>query len=271
MSETSRDSVRDETFERLLGAGDPIGVECVNPDGRAGLVLICEHAGRTIPAALGDLGLNPTDMGTHIAYDIGAEDVARHMAQRLDAPLLLQRYSRLVIDPNRPFHAPDCIPEISDGVLVPGNQGLSEAARRCRQEEIHAPFHAAISDLLDARAAAARPTLLVTVHSFTPVLAGARREMEVGLLFNRDSRLALALKERLAELAPRATVALNAPYAVDDESDYAIPVHGEGRGLPHVLIELRNDLIANAQGQAHWAEWLADALNPILESPEFST
>lgn len=208
-------------------------------------------------------------MEKHIAWDIGAAAVARRLSQRLDAPLIMQRYSRLVIDANRPLSAPDCIPEISDGVTVPGNCGLSEFDRRCRYDEIHAPFHAAVSDLLDARAASSRPTLLVTVHSFTPVMGEIVRDMAVGLLFNRDQRLAVALKEALASTAPDEIVVLNAPYSVDDESDYAIPMHGESRGLPHVLIELRNDLIADAAGQDLWACRLADALQQILDRPEF--
>ena len=256
---------------RLLGAGDPAPVERVNVDGTAGLVLLCEHAGQIVPACLSGLGLPSSEMEKHIAWDIGAEGVARRLSQRLDAPLVLQRYSRLVIDANRPLSAPDCIPEISDGVTIPGNRGLSEADRRCRYDEIHAPFHAAVSDLLDARAAASRPTLLVTVHSFTPVMGGVARGMAVGLLFNRDRRLAGALKDALARIAPEAVVALNAPYSVDDDSDYAIPVHGEARGLPHVLVELRNDLIRDAAGQDLWAGRLADALQRILDRPEFST
>lgn len=255
---------------RLLGAGDPAPVERINADGTAGLVLLCEHAGQIVPAGLSGLGLPFAEMDKHIAWDIGAEAVARRLSQRLDAPLIVQRYSRLVIDANRPLSAPDCIPEISDGVAIPANRGLSEADHRCRYDEIHAPFHAAVSDLLDSRAGESRPTLLVTVHSFTPVMAGVARDMAVGLLFNRDRRLAVALKDTLARIAPDETVALNAPYSVGDDSDYAIPQHGEARGLPHVLIELRNDLITDAAGQDLWAGRLADALQQILDSPEFS-
>lgn len=272
MSDTSNsDAVaQDAATRRLLGPADPAPAEQVNAQGAAGVVLVCEHAGRAVPAALMGLGLPAAEMDKHIAWDIGAEPVARRLSQRLDAPLVLQRYSRLVIDPNRPSSAPDCIPEISDGVAVPGNRGLDDAARRQRYDEIHQPFHAAVSDLLDARATANRPTLLVTVHSFTPVMGGVARDMAVGLLFNRDARLARALKEALAQVAPQETVALNAPYSVDDDSDYAIPVHGEARGLPHVLVELRNDLIADAAGQDLWAGRLAEALQLILDRSEFS-
>ena len=257
-----------DTVERLLGADDPAPVECINADGRAGVVLVCEHAGRAVPAALSGLGLGQAEMDKHIAWDIGAGAVARRMSEHLDAPLVLQRYSRLVIDTNRPLNAPDCIPEVSDGVVVPGNRGLGEADRRSRYEEIHQPFHAAVSDILNSRLAASGSTMLVTVHSFTPVLGGKTRDMAVGLLFNRDRRLADALRETLAQVAPQEIVAMNAPYSVDDESDFAIPVHGEGRGVPHVLIEVRNDLIADAAGQHLWAGRLAEALKPILDRPE---
>ncbi|QIE57856.1 N-formylglutamate amidohydrolase [Pikeienuella piscinae] len=269
---TGRAGVRPgATSRRLLGVGDPAPVEQINGDGAAGLVLLCEHAGRAVPARLSDLALPSAEMDKHIAWDIGAEAVARLLSQHLDAPLILQRYSRLVIDANRPLSASDCIPEISDGVAIPGNRQLSEADRRLRYDEIHAPYHAAVSALLDSRARASRPTLLVTVHSFTPVMAGASRDMAVGLLFNRDRRLAVALMDMLARIVPDEIVALNAPYSVDDESDYSIPVHGESRGLPHVLIELRNDLVADAAGQGLWAGRLADALRRILDEPEFAS
>jgi predicted N-formylglutamate amidohydrolase len=254
----------------LLSQGDPAPVEIVRPSGASPVLLLCEHAGRAVSARLGGLGLDAAEMDRHIAWDIGAAATARRLSDLLDAPLVLQRYSRLVIDPNRPSAAPDCIPEISDGTRIPGNAGLDEAARAQRYDEIHRPLHDAVSDLLDRRAAAGRPGVLVTVHSYTPVFAGQARAMAVGLLFNRDPKLAQALKAPLERLAPGQTVALNAPYSVDDESDYAIPVHGERRGIPHVLVELRNDLIADAAGQKLWAARLADALGSALKTLEIT-
>lgn len=254
----------------LLSPDDPDPVEVVRASGTSPVLLLCEHAGRAVPASLAGLGLDAAEMDKHIAWDIGAAATARLLSDMLDAPLVLQRYSRLVIDANRPLSAPDCIPEISDGTVVPGNAGLDHAARVQRYDEIHRPLHDTVSDTLDASAAAGRPGAFVTIHSYTPVFAGQVRPMAVGLLFNRDARLAEALKAALAQIAPSEFIAMNAPYAVDDASDYAIPVHGEQRGIPHVLVELRNDLVADVAGQQLWAGRLADALTTALKTLETS-
>lgn len=255
---------------RVLSAADPAPFEVINADGASPVVLVCEHAGRRVPEALMGLGLAPEEMDKHIAWDIGADGLARRMSALLDAPLVVQRYSRLVIDANRPLQASDCIPEISDRVIVPGNRGLNSVQRQARYDEIHVPFHAAVSDVLDRRAAVQRPTILATVHSFTPFMGGMAREMSVGLLFNRDRRLADPLKDALAGAAPDDIVTLNAPYSVDDDSDFVIPVHGEARGLLHVLIELRNDLIVDVEGQDLWANRLSNALTHAIDTLEIS-
>ncbi len=254
----------------LLSRGDPDPVEVVRASGTSPVLLLCEHAGRAVPASLAGLGLDASEMDKHIAWDIGAAATARRLSDLLDAPLVLQRYSRLVIDTNRPLSAPDCIPEISDGTVVPGNAALDDAARQQRYDEIHRPLHDTVAAMLDARAAAGRPGVLVTIHSYTSVFAGQARPMAAGILYNRDARLAQALDAALTQIAPEAVVALNAPYTVDDASDYAIPVHGEQRGIPHVLIELRNDEVADAAGQQLWAGRLADALGTALKTLEIS-
>lgn len=254
----------------LFSQDDQEPVEVVNATGASPVFLLCEHAGRAVPASLATLGLDASLMDTHIAWDIGAAATARQLSVLMDAPLVLQRYSRLVIDTNRPLCAPDCIPEISDETPVPGNTGLDGIARAQRYDEIHRPLHNTVSNMLDARAAAGRPSALVTIHSFTPVFAGQVRPMSVGILYNRDARLAQALYETLKQVAPGDMIALNAPYKVDDASDYAIPVHGEQRGIPHVLIELRNDLIVEDAGQQVWAGRLADALTSALRNLEIS-
>lgn len=254
----------------LLSPGDPDPVEVVRAYGASSVFLLCEHAGRAVPGSLSGLGLDAAEMDKHIAWDIGAATTARLLSGLLDAPLVLQCYSRLVIDTNRPLNSVDCFPEISDGTVVPGNADLDDDARRQRYDEIHRPLHDTVSDMLDARAAAGRPGVFVTIHSYTPVFAGQVRPMAVGLLFNRDARLAEALKAALAQIAPSEFIAMNAPYAVDDASDYAIPVHGEQRGIPHVLVELRNDLVADVAGQQLWAGRLADALTTALKTLETS-
>lgn len=253
----------------LLSPDDPDPVEICNPDGAAPFVLVCEHAGQAIPRAFGDLGVAARDRARHIGWDIGAEGVARRLSTLLDAPLVLQRYSRLFVDCNRPFDAPDCVPAASDGTPVPGNRDLGEEDRRRRFDAVHRPFHEAVEGLIDRRVAAGEPPVLVAVHSFTPRLAdGPERPWHLGVLANRDPSFAERLLVAFRESNPAAPAAYNEPYVVDDLSDYTIPVHGEARGLPHVLIEIRNDLIGDEDGQADWAGRLAHALADATFSPE---
>ncbi len=247
---------------RFLRGDDPDPVECLNMDGASAFFLTCEHAGRDIPSVLGDLGIAGDDMNRHIAYDVGAEGLSRRLSALLDAPLVLQRYSRLVIDCNRPFEAADCVVVRSDGTDIPVNANIDDRERRRRYVEIHQPLHDTIANALDLRLAAHRPTCLVSVHSFTPVMrsTGAVRSFEFGLLYNRDPRLAKALIEAFRIDNQDVTARLNEPYIVDDISDYTIPVHGEKRNIPHVLLEVRNDLINDARGQEEWAGRLAGSL-----------
>lgn len=244
----------------LFGRSDPDPVEVVGADGASDFLLTCEHAGRRIPAALGDLGIAAAEMERHIAWDIGAEGLARNLAARLDAPLVLQRYSRLVVDCNRPFAAPDCFPEISDGTAVPANRSLVEAERLMRFEAIHRPFHDAVCELLDRRQGEGRPAILVAVHSFTPRFAGRERPWHIGVCCNRDGTFAGNFIESFTAANPDLNVAANEPYPINDMSDFTIPVHGEQRKLPHVLLEVRNDLIGDAAGQRRWAELIAAGL-----------
>ena len=206
-------------------------------------------------------------MERHIAYDVGAAPVARHLSHLLDAPLFLQPYSRLVVDCNRPLEAPDCFPEVSDGTPIPANAGLDPSSRKRRYDEIHQPFHAAIAGQLDARETVGAPMVLIAVHSFTPRLAvnGIDRPWHIGLLHNRDDRFARTMLAGLADRAPDVTAALNEPYTVDDAGDYTIPVHGERRGILNVLLEIRSDLIGVRADQTRWAEVLAVVVGDALK------
>jgi predicted N-formylglutamate amidohydrolase len=253
----------------LLGPSDADPVEVVNPDGSSVVLLVCEHAGREVPSALGDLGLAPTEMDRHIAYDIGAEGLSRRLSSRLDAPLVLQRYSRLVIDCNRPFEAADCIPETSDGTTIPANGNLCQADRMQRFREIHRPFHDAIGRLLDLRRSEGRSTILVTIHSFTARLANRDRPWSIGVCSNRDDSFARKFMNRFASANPTILAAHNEPYPVDDLSDYTIPAHGERRALPHVLLEIRNDQIADADGQERWTQYIDEALGGLAPAGAF--
>jgi len=253
---------------RLLADDEPAPFTVENAQGRSPFVLICDHAGRRIPRKLGTLGVDESELERHIAWDIGARGVASHMAQRLDAILIAQTYSRLVIDCNRPLGAPTSITPRSERTDVPGNHDLSPADRAARASEIFVPYHARITEELDRRRAIAMPTVLISMHSFTPVFHDVARPWHVGMLYQRDTRVAHVLLE-LIRAEGEWVVGDNEPYAVSDGTDYAIPVHGEQRGLPHAEIEVRQDLIADESGQRAWAERLAGWLVRAREIGDF--
>ena len=241
---------------RLLADDEPAPFGVEREHGASPFLLICDHAGRRIPRGLGTLGLGEADLSRHIAWDIGARGLASRLASILDAVLIAQTYSRLVIDCNRPLTSPTSIAVRSELTDIPGNQDVSPEAASLRAREIFAPYHARIAAELDRRAALGRPTLLVSVHSFTAVFNGIERPWHVGMLYNRDARLARVLLALVREEG-RWNVGNNEPYSVSDTTDYSIPVHGEQRGLPHIELEVRQDLIADEAGQAEWADRIA--------------
>ncbi len=242
----------------LLGADDPAPVSVHNPHGRSAFLLVCDHAGRRVPARLGDLGVGAADWERHIAWDIGAAGVCAALAPLLDAVCIEQVYSRLVIDCNRQPGHPTSIPPRSDGTDVPGNQGLDETQVAARVSEIFQPYHAAIAAEIERRVVLGRPAVLIAMHSFTPVMGGVSRPWHAGVLHNRNPRLGRALAVHLK--AAGYHVGDNEPYAVSDDSDYTVPVHAERRGLDYVELEIRQDLIADHVGQVRWAPLLAEAL-----------
>lgn len=242
-----------------LTAGDLPPVSVFNADGNSAFLIVADHAGNAFPGALGTLGIDAPDQVRHIAWDIGIGGVCRALADLLPATLIQQNYSRLVVDCNRPQGAPDSIPPLSDGTSVPGNVDLSPAERAARKVAIFDPYHACITDELDRRQATSRPTVLIAMHSFTPVFRGVARPWQVGVLYQRDPRLARALLATLRQ-DQSLTIGNNEPYSVSDATDWTIPHHGERRGILHVGIEIRQDLIAQPQGQAEWAERMAATL-----------
>ncbi|HEY7578766.1 MAG TPA: N-formylglutamate amidohydrolase [Acetobacteraceae bacterium] len=248
---------------KLLAPDEPSPVRLLREDGRSALFLTADHAGRAIPRSLRRLGLPGEELERHIAWDIGIAGVTERLSCALDATAVLQTYSRLVIDCNRNPAVPSSIPEISEATRIPGNLGLTPEQRHVRWEAIFAPYHARIRSLLDARQAAGRRTIYVAMHSFTPVFKGESRAMQVGVLYNRDARLACIMLD-LLRAAPDLVVGDNAPYAVSDATDYGVPEHAERRGLPHVEIEIRQDLIADEGGQAAWAARFANLLRMAL-------
>ncbi len=243
----------------LLAPDEPHPVSVTRPAGRSALMLTGDHAGRRVPRALGRLGLPEAEFDRHIAWDIGIAGVSAGIAEVLDAVLIEQAYSRLVIDCNRPPRVAGSIPAISESTEIPGNLGLSGEDRAARVAEVFAPYHARIESEIAARTAAGRETVLIAMHSFTPVYKGVARPWHVGTLYGRDERLAAALRDLLAAEGDL-VVGHNEPYAVSDDSDYAIPVHGERNALVHVGIEIRQDLIADPRGEAAWAERLSRLL-----------
>jgi predicted N-formylglutamate amidohydrolase len=244
---------------RLLDADDPPPFIEVGRQGRSNFVIVVDHASARIPRRLNDLGLPASELRRHIAWDIGALGVARQVAAALDAPLVAQNYSRLVIDCNRDPTVATSIPRLSEVTEIPGNIDLSDAEVAARRAEIFEPYHNHVRALLDERKAAGQPTILVAQHSMTDIYKGVRREMHAAVLYNRDRRFAGMVLDRLRREAGL-TIGDNEPYFVSDDTDYTIPRHGEARALPHVEIEIRQDLVSDDAGQAEWARRITRAL-----------
>jgi predicted N-formylglutamate amidohydrolase len=247
------------TPARLLEDDEPPPFEVEHRAGGSRFVIICDHAGRRLPRALGSLGLGPEDLQRHIAWDIGARGVALRLGAALDAFVACQRYSRLVIDCNRELGEASSIAVSSERTPIPGNQGISPEQAAARVREIFEPYHDQIRGELDRRREQQRQAILIAVHSFTPVFLDVARPWHAGVLFNRDARLAEPLL-RLLRAEGDLVVGCNEPYAVTDDSDYSVNHHGAARDLPHVEIEIRQDLIADEAGQIAWAQRLARLL-----------
>ena len=244
----------------LLLPTEPPAFEVVNPEGRSSAVLVCDHASNRVPARLSDLGLEQYRLLEHIGWDPGAAEVARRLSAHLDAPLLLSGYSRLVIDCNRPLESEESIAEQSAGVPVPGNRRLTPEQRAVLVKALFLPYHQAIDRLLDGRKQ--RPSMLLSIHSFTPILHGEQRPWQIGVSHWRDARLATRMISALAQVGDL-VVGDNQPYPIDHFTDYTIPVHGEGRGLPSIMLEIRQDEIMTTEGAATYAARLADSYRRI--------
>ncbi|MBN9217325.1 MAG: N-formylglutamate amidohydrolase [Mesorhizobium sp.] len=237
----------------------PDAVEALNEHGRSDIVLLCEHASNHMPAEYGRLGLDAAHLQRHIAWDIGAAEVTRLLSARLDAAAFLSGYSRLLIDLNRPLGSAGSIPVLSEATEIPGNSGIDPAERNRRAEIMFSPFHDRVAAHLDRRIAENRPTRIVTIHSFTPVFLGVARPWHAGILHDHAVGLAEAILSGL-RTDPELNVAANVPYVISRDADYAVPIHGDDRGIPAVLIEIRQDLLANRAGIEEWADRLAAAL-----------
>jgi predicted N-formylglutamate amidohydrolase len=247
-----------------IRADEPPPVTLRNPHGKSPAIVTCDHASAYIPRRLGTLGLEPADRLRHIAWDIGALDIATRLAEHLDAPLIHTGYSRLVVDCNRPLSAPDAFAERSEDTHIPGNAGIGEQEKAERAEAFYWPYHDALNRLVEERSQNGRVPVMICMHTFTPVYRGFARPWHVGVNYRIDTRLArpvLAALRREAAL----TVGENEPYQVSLSGDYTSPVHAERRGLPHILFEIRQDLAGTQAGAKEWADRLAPILAPLVE------
>lgn len=248
----------------LLGAADPAPVEMCHGSSASPVLLLCEHAGQAVPHALNGLGLPEGAIDRHIGWDIGAEDLARAVSDSLQCPLILQRYSRLVMDCNRPPGSEGSVPEVSDGIRVPGNIGLSAEGHDLRRQAIFDPMNNAINAAFDSHPRQA----VFAIHSYTRHLQGQERPWDAGFLARRDTQTAQQLMDAISAAAPDMKLALNQPYQIDDTSDWFIPRHAETRGVQHTLIEVRNDHLTHETGVARWADLLAGAIRSVLENTQ---
>ena len=247
----------------------PAAYERVNVDGSAGMLILCDHATNAVPEAVngGSLGLSDSEMARHIAYDLGARGVAMALAEMLDAPAVLSRFSRLVIDPNRGEDDPTLVMQLYDGTIVPANRGIEAQEVRRRLVAYHRPYHAAIDAQIGQMVEAGHAPALIAIHSYTPQLVGRPpRPWQIGVLWHHDGRIALPLMERLRQ-EPDLCIGDNEPYTGQLEGD-SMSRHGTGRGLAHVLIELRHDLIETEADQRLWAARLAPMLSDVVGTLE---
>ena len=238
----------------------------LNTDGDPGVLLVCDHASNAVPAEYDGLGLPAEAFTRHIAYDPGAAQVTAALSERLNAPAVLANFSRLLIDPNRGADDPTLVMKLSDGAIIPGNRHADASEIAARIARFYTPYHQAVAGRIAAALdRGVRPAIL-SLHSFTPVFQGHVRPWQIGILWDKDGRIAQPL---LASLQTDAslTVGDNQPYSGELVGD-CMYQHGTSKGLPHVLIELRQDLIVDKPGSTHWAELLSAHLRPILEAIE---
>ncbi len=254
---------RERSATGFLGPDDPAAFEIVNPQGRASVVLLCDHASNRVPKALGTLGLPRRELERHIAWDIGIAAVTRRLAPALDAPAVLSGYSRLVIDCNRDVKDEQSIPESSDGTDVPGNRNLAEHEIDDRIRFCYEPYHDTASRLIEGAEARGRPPVVVFMHSFTPFMNGQARPWHVGVLWERDGRMALPAMDFLNKRGDL-VVGDNEPYSALEPRGYSLPFHASRAGRPTMQFEIRQDLISHDNGVEDWAVIIEDVLQPLL-------
>ena len=261
--EFSQSPERERPANGFLGPDDPPAFEIVNPQGRASVILLCDHASNRVPKALGTLELPRRELERHIAWDIGIAAVTRRLALALDAPAVLSGYSRLVIDCNRDVEDEQSIPESSDGTDVPGNRNLTQREIVERIRYCYEPYHDTASRLIEGIEACARPPAVVFMHSFTPFMNGQTRPWHVGVLWERDGRMALPAMDFLRKRGDL-VVGDNEPYSAHEPRGFSLPFHASRAGRPAMQFEIRQDLISDDNGVEEWAVIIEDVLQPLL-------
>ena len=261
-----QDDSHQNTDTPLLGPDDPPPFELLNPEGTARVVLTCDHASSVIPASLKNLGLDSLARGRHIACDIGAGDVTRWLSRYLDAPTVVCGYSRLVVDCNRPLGDATSIRAVSDGEFITGNHNLSAADHKARVDNIFWPYHNAISATVDRFKAQGVTPAFISIHSFTPFFDNINRPWEIGILWDTDARIPVPLMDKLRSLG--VCVGDNEPYSGRLPLDFTIDYHAELPGLPHVSIEIRQDLVSTPDGFEKWAAIVGKVLKEILSEDD---
>lgn len=247
----------------ILSAAEGAAVTVENANGASPVLLVCEHASLRLPESLGTLGLSPETLTAHIAWDPGALAIARLLSVRFDATLVFQNFSRLVYDCNRPPESPDAMPAVSEVFGIPGNANIDAAQREARIHEIYRPWQRQLGETIAARKAAGRETVLVTIHTFTPIYKGAHRSVEIGILHDGDARLADAMLAR-GGAASGFVTRRNEPYGPADGVTHTLVEHGLANGLFNVMIEIRNDLVRDEAGQGVVAGFLAELIGESL-------
>lgn len=251
----------------LIDRDEPAPVTYLNEHGTAKVLLVGDHVSNHIPRALNTLGLEPAVLDQHVAYDIGTHKLISHLVDHLDAPAVIAGYSRLVVDLNRSLEDATAFPEVSDGIPIPGNHNLSKADRAARIHSFYTPYRVAIDQALHRFREQDITPALISIHSFTPQMAGKERPWHIGLLWDKDPRIPLPLMNILRAHPDGFNVGDNEPYSGKHPADYTIDHHAEAAGLPHVSIEIRQDLVNTEEGAERWATVLDEALRPILANP----
>jgi predicted N-formylglutamate amidohydrolase len=252
----------------VLSAEEPAPFRVENVKGRTAGLIICDHASNRVPRSLKDMGLEKNVLKKHIAWDIGAEDICRHLSKALDMPAIFAGYSRLVVDLNRAPAHHECILDISDNIKIPANTGLSREDRERRLREVYHPYQKQAGKLVQGFVKKKQTPLLIAVHSFTPQMDGIRRPWHLSLLWHREEKIARQIVKNIRKNHPDLLVGENEPYTLFDErfAGSTLDCHGEERGLPYVFVEFRQDLINTKEKAARWADIFLEALRPVLEN-----